>query len=59
MGVTCWVCAAGLSQNPLHPIKVYCVANYRTHLSHVWADVISAITTWSLSACHLFNRAEI
>ena len=33
----CWVCVAGLLE-PL-PIIVYFVANYRPHLSHVWANM--------------------
>ena len=32
------------SQSP-YPIIVYCVANYRPHLSHFWANVIVAIPT--------------
>ena len=58
MGVTCWVSVLLASQNN-NPIKVYSVANYRTQLSHVWANVISTIPTWSLNFCLLFNRAEI
>ena len=32
------------SQSP-YSIIVYCVANYRPHLSHFWANVIVAIPT--------------
>ena len=36
----CWVCAAGISEPLPHYILflVYFVANYKPHLSHVWAN---------------------
>ena len=37
------------SQNP-HPIIVYSVANYRPHLSHIWANVI-VISRTEFNAC--------
>ena len=40
-GQFCQLCAAGFSKPKA--IKVYFLANYRPHLSHVWTNVISAI----------------
>ena len=33
-----------LASQSLYPIMVYSVANFRPHLSHLWAKVIFAIT---------------
>ena len=41
------------SQNP-HPIIVYSVANYRPHLSHLWANA-TVISTTEFNASRLLN----
>ena len=41
------------SQNP-HPIIVYSVANYRLHLSHIWANVI-VLSRTEFNASRMLN----
>ena len=42
----CWVCAASLSLSS--PIIVNSVVNYRPHIRHFWANVISYLVSFCL-----------